>query len=347
MENASSESAVVLSIIIVSYNSLTDLTRCLPTLFSQQFTDPFEVIVVDNHGNDGVASTLPYAYPQIQFIRNPANTGYAGGNNLGLKFAKGKWILFLNPDTELWAGSLGQLLRTAKANPTALITPKLLNPDGTINACGNQMHYTGITTCRGLNQPADKYQQIESIPLLSGAALVTPKAILDQIGGFDETYFMYFEDTELSLRARLAGYPLLCDAQAVITHYYKLGFSPAKFYYLERNRLLTFLTTFRRATLLKLLPALLLTELLMWVFALRGLAYLKQRFRTYAYLYRNRKAIRLRHQTVQSFRQVTDATLVEGSLLTLPFEQLAGGTLGRLLDALMRPFYKLLRPKKI
>ncbi|WP_198175307.1 glycosyltransferase family 2 protein [Spirosoma telluris] len=197
----------------------------------------------------------------------------------------------------------------------------------------------------GLNQPATSYHNLQRIPLLSGAALLAPAQVLQHIGAFDESYFMYFEDTELSLRARLAGYELWCDADAVITHYYKLGFSPTKFYYLERNRLLTFLSTFRRSTLLKLLPALLLTELLMWGFALRGWTYLQMRFRTYTYLYKRRNAIQQRHRIVQSLRQVSDAELLQDSLLSLPFDQLAGDRLGYWLDVLIRPFYRLMRPQ--
>lgn len=302
------------------------------------------MIVVDNHGQDGVAEFLAATYPQVLLIANPANTGYAGGNNLGLVHAKGEWIFFLNPDTELGPGCLARLMQTARKHPAGLLTPKLLNPDGTINACGNQMHYTGITTCRGLNQPSENYHSQQPVPLLSGAALLVPLAVLTQIGAFNESYFMYFEDTELSLRARLAGYTLWCDADAVITHYYKLGFSPAKFYYLERNRLVTFLTIFTKATLIRLLPALLLTEVLMWGFSVRGWTYVQTRFRTYRYLYQNWASIRERHCDVQRLRKITDAGLLTDSLLSLPFDQLVGGWLGSWLDKLIRPFYRLARP---
>ncbi len=137
-----------LSVIIVSYDSLNDLKRCLPTLSAQSATVAFELIVVDNHGRDGVAEWLAQQYPSVLLIRNPANSGYAGGNNLGLTQAKGHWVLFLNPDTELAPDCLDQLMATARKHPDALITPKLLKPDGTINACGNEMHYTGLTTLR-------------------------------------------------------------------------------------------------------------------------------------------------------------------------------------------------------
>lgn len=336
-----------LSIILVSYNSLTDLQRCLPTIYNQSATIPFNVIIVDNHGQDGVAEWIALAHPSILFIKNPANSGYAGGNNLGLTQAKGQWVLFLNPDTELAPDFLDRLMTTARQYPTALITPKLLNPDGTINACGNEMHYTGLTTCRGLNQPSSAFETLQPVPLLSGAALLAPQVVLQTIGMFDETYFMYFEDTNLSMRAKLAGFELLCEPAAVLTHYYKLGMSPMKFYYLERNRLLTIWEVLSRKTAIQLLPALLLTELFMWAFALRGWRYLRVRFQTYAYLWRHRSRIRQQHQTIQATRVITDTQLMSESLVSLPFDQLIGGTPGRICDAVTRPVYSFLRPRSL
>lgn len=336
-----------LSIIIVSYTSLDDIKRCLPTVYSQSTTVEFELIIVDNHGKDGVAEWLPQVYPSAIVIKNPTNSGYAGGNNLGLTQARGQWVLFLNPDTELTPDFLSQLMSTAKQHPMALITPKLLNPDGTINACGNEMHYTGLTTCRGLNQPSSAFESLQVVPLLSGAAILAPQAALQTIGAFDETYFMYFEDTNLSMRARLAGFELLCEPAAVLTHHYKLGMSPMKFYYLERNRLLTLWQILSRTTCFQLLPALLLTELFMWLFALRGWAYIRVRFQTYTYLMRHRTMIRHHHQVIQNSRCITDAQLMAGSLISLPFDQLIGGTLGRICDAVTRPIYSFLRPKSL
>jgi hypothetical protein len=300
--------------------------------------------VVDNHGKDGVAEWLTQQYSSILLIKNPANSGYAGGNNLGLTQANGRWVLFLNPDTELATDFLEKLMATARRYPEALITPKLLQPDGTINACGNEMHYTGLTTCRGLNQPATAFTQLESVPLLSGAALLAPQHVLQKIGAFDESYFMYFEDTNLSMRARLAGYQLLCEPAAVLTHYYTLGMSPMKFYYLERNRLLTLREILSEKTWIRLLPALFMTEMLMWVFALRGWSYLQVRFRTYAYLFRNWAVVGQRQRVIQTTRCITDDQLLAGSLVSLPFDQLIGGKLGRICDAITRPIYSLLRP---
>lgn len=334
----------LLSIILVSYNSLSDFQRCLPSIESQRVTFFYELILVDNHHQDGVAEWITQTYPSVRLISNPANTGYAGGNNVGLQYAHGQWVLFLNPDTVLHSGCLEQLLVTAKAHPTAFINPKLLNPDGTINACGNQMHYTGITSCRGLNEPAERYEQLEFVPLLSGAALLAPTQAVRELGGFDESFFMYFEDADLSLRARLRGYTLLCEERSVITHYYTLGMSAQKFYYLERNRLITFVKLFPRSILIRLLPAIMLTEGLTWGFALRSFNYLKQRFRVYAWLWKHWKTIKNQHVSINSNRHIPPSALLADTTTTLPFEQLIGGGLGKLLNRILGPVYRVLKP---
>jgi len=333
-----------LSILIVSYNSRTDLTRCLPTIRAQTFAD-YEIIVVDNHGRDGVAELLKIEFPDVRLVHNPHNTGYAGGNNVGLQYVRGRWVLLLNPDTELKPGSLMILMETVRTNPDAFVTPKLLNPDGiSINACGNQMHYTGITTCRGLNEPADNYHGLHTVALLSGAAFIAPTDAIRRLRGFDESYFMYFEDTDLSLRARLLGYRLLCQADAEIVHHYRLGMNPQKFYHLERNRLLTFMKVLSRPTLRHLIPALMLTELATWAYALRGWAYLKARVRGYRYLWQHRKEIQQAQEVIQQTRQLTDHELLAGSQVALPIAQVASGGIGKLISTFSAKVYTWLRP---
>jgi len=173
-------------VVLVSYESRTDLERLLPTVFTQGLE--LEVLVVDNHPGDGTADWLRIAYPYVRVIPRPDNPGYAGGNNTGITEARGRYVLILNPDTQLHPGTLRVLLETCvslressetcvslressetcvslresseaiRAHPQALIGAKLLNPDGTVNAAGNQMHYSGITTCRCLHAPAERHR---------------------------------------------------------------------------------------------------------------------------------------------------------------------------------------------
>jgi GT2 family glycosyltransferase len=334
----------LLSIIMVSYHSQSDLARCLPTIYAQTVPSP-EIIVVDNAPGDGTADWLAINHPSVRVITNPANTGYAGGNNLGIDQAKGEWVLILNPDTELHPGSLASLLATAEAHPNALITPKLLNPDGTINACGLDMHYTGITTCRGLNEAADSYQGLHDVLLISGAAFIARRDILKKLSGFDTSYFMYLEDVDLSLRARLHGYDILCAADVTITHYYTLGMTPKKYYYLERNRLLNVLTNYQKTTLCRLSPALLLTELATWGFGLlKGYAYLLVKLRGYQWLWQHRKQWQTTRKHLQDKRLVDDIQFLTNTQTLLPYDQLVSNkSAARLLETCTAPLFRLLK----
>jgi GT2 family glycosyltransferase len=333
---------ITVSVIIVAYNSRADLERCLPTLFSQSY-QPLEIIVVNNSPEDDLEGWLSLYYPSVHLIQNTINNGYAGGNNLGVSAAKGEFVFLLNPDTELQEGSLETLVKAAQENPDALITAKLLNLDGTINACGLEMHYTGITSCRGLNQLATTHSGLHETPLVSGGAFIVPKKTFLELDGFDEDYFMYMEDVDLSLRARLRGLTILCAGDAKITHHYELGMSRQKFYYLERNRLLTLFKLYQPSTLLKLTPALLLTELATWFFALlKGPAYVSTRWQSYIWLIQNKKYWQELRQELHQQRRVSDKELLKTGSVKLPLEQLVTNrSLSTVLNTLIQPLYRL------
>ena len=143
------------SVILVGYNSRADLVRCLPSLLPSLSTVD-EVIVVDNASTDGSADWLVKTYPQVRLIRSSENLGFGGGNNLGARNSNGKYLAFLNPDTQVEPGWLDALVDVLENGLTVgLATSKILllnNPDR-INTCGNDMHISGITLCRGMNQP--------------------------------------------------------------------------------------------------------------------------------------------------------------------------------------------------
>lgn len=330
------------SIVIVAYRSKEDLERCLPSVFAQDYR-PLEVIVVNNSPEDELKEWLRLNYPSVRAIQNPVNNGYAGGNNLGVREAKGDFVFLLNPDTELRAGSLEILAKAAQKHPNALITAKLLNPDGTINACGLEMHYTGITSCRGLNGAATNYSDLHETPLVSGGAFIVSRKVFLDLGGFDETYFMYMEDVDLSLRARLQGLSILCAGDASITHHYELDMSEQKFYYLERNRLLTLFKLYESRTLWRMAPALLLTELASWAFALlKGLPYLSARWQSYSWLLQNKMHWQATRKKLNQQRRIADRELLKTGLTQLPLEQLVTNrSLGTVLNTLVQPLYNV------
>ncbi len=338
-------SNVRLSVLLVSYHSQQDLARCLPPLLEQAPSDT-EIIVIDNAPGDGTTDWLSATYPSVNVISNGENTGYAGGNNLGLAQARGERILILNPDTILGADALPTLLEAAAQHPNAILTPKLLQPDGTVNACGLQMHYTGLATCRGLGSEPSRYEGTHSVLLASGAALLARRELLLELGGFDEDFFMYLEDVDLSLRAQLQGYDIYCVADAVVYHHYTLGMNPSKFFYLERNRLLILFKIYGKATLGAMTPALLLTEAAIWAFALlKGPLYVKARLHALFSVLKSREIQGEKRAKIQGKRQLSDNVLLNRSLPELPFEQLLRESLlASLLQRITNPIYQLIRP---
>lgn len=333
-----------LTIVIVSYGSRRDLERCLPSIYAQTY-QPTAVIVVDNAPGDGTAEFLERDYPAVAVVSSGRNAGYAGGNNLGVRLSTTKWVLLLNPDTVLHEDALRRMMEVAHEFPDALVTAKLLNIDGSINACGLEMHLTGITSCRAYRQRAESVSGTLSVPAASGAALLVQKRVFVDLGGFDDGYFMYMEDVDLSLRARARGHRILCAGDAAITHDYELGMRAEKFELLERNRLVTLLKVLDGRTLVRLSFALVATELATWSFAVvRGPPFMKAKSRSYRGVAASRRRWRASRRTHAARRTVPDEVLLRDATPSLPFDQLVESTrLRRILSCVTAPFYRLAR----
>jgi GT2 family glycosyltransferase len=328
------------SVIIVNHNGLPHLKKCLPSIFRQHYPD-YDVIVVDNASTDGSIEFLVREFPQLIVVRNKENLGYTGANNVGFKQATGKYVAVLNPDTEVEPNWLEELVIALEEDQfAAMATPKILlmdNPEK-INACGNDITFTGLTFCRGLDQQAESYLEPEFVSAVSGAAFVIRRCILDQIGGFDENLFMYYEDTDLSLRAMLAGYKCLFVPKSIIYHQYAFRFPPEKCFYQERNRYYSLFKTLRWQTFIVLLPELLISEILAWGYAsIFGTDHIKSKYRSWVWLIKNRNQILMARQNTQSLRQVDDKTLLNHFTFHLNFTQTTNPLLGRTLELIVNP----------
>lgn len=192
------------SIIIVGYNSLSDLPRCLASL-QEDMAQEDEVIVVDNASQDGTPQAIREHFPWVRVLCSPENVGFGAANNLAAAQARGEYLAFLNPDTTAEPGWLEALIAALEDDPSAgLATPKILlmQDPQRINTCGNDIHISGLTLCRGMGEPSAAFSQLETVSAVSGAAFVVRRALFEAIGGFDPLFFMYMEDTDLSLRAR-------------------------------------------------------------------------------------------------------------------------------------------------
>ena len=332
----------LVSVILVTWNSRVDLERCLASLMAQHYPN-CEIIVVDNASPDKTADWVATLYPKIRLLRNEENIGFAAAVNQGFAAAKGEVLVELNPDTSVEPDWLFPLVAAVQQPEVGLATSRvmLMQEPERVNACGNEISLTGLSFCIGVGEKADNYCNValKSVPAISGAAFAMSRTCYETIGGFDPDYFTYFEDTDLSWRAWLAGFEVVLAVDSVVYHDYEFRFSPQKMYWIERNRHLTLLKHLHWKTLLRLLPPLLLGDAIAWGYALlRGRATLMAKAKALGWLVRNIGEVRRRHKAVQALRQVEDEVLVGAMTTNIRFDQTIDGPLGQKLNQLVEPF---------
>jgi GT2 family glycosyltransferase len=209
----------MISAIVVNYNGAGFLPACLASLYGQTYPD-LEVIVVDNASTDG-SDQIPAEYAtRAHVIRSSENLGYGGGINKGIAVASGDAILALNNDIVLDRSCVEHLSRVLETEPgTGMCAPKMLLPDGRMNSTGLCISRSGAAWNRDMGREdtgADTGQG-EILGPCGGAALYR-RAMIDQVGSFDESFFLYMEDVDLALRGRLAGWTCSYVPEAVVVH---------------------------------------------------------------------------------------------------------------------------------
>ncbi len=312
------------SIIIVNFNSWDKLKICLKSIYPTiQPND--EVIVVDNCSSANDIEKIRTNFPWVNIIKSTTNLGYGGGNNLGVKYAKGEYLVFLNPDTTVEMGWLDPLISTLNSSSEiGLVTSKILLMDNPnyINTFGNDIHISGLTLCRGMGKDQSEYKSVEEVCAISGAAFMIRKNVFIDLGGFDEEFFMYMEDADLSLRAQLAGWKCVTVPESIVYHDYKLTFGPYKIFYQERNRYLLLLKNFHLITLLLISPSLLVAEVVTWGFViLQDRQRCLNKINAYRWVIKNWQMIRIKKKACQKLRKVSDRHLFIKESYKLDLEQ--------------------------
>lgn len=318
----------LVSIVIVVYNAAPFVSRLIAALNRQTYRNT-EIIFFDNASTDHSAALIERAMPHATLIRSETNLGYAAGNNAALAYCHGTYIAILNPDTEPEPDWLTPLVATLEADPTVgLTTAKIvLDTDReTINTCGNEVHLVGFATCRGLGAPRSSYADDADVAAVSGAAFVIRRELMDRLGGFDTTFYMYVEDTDLSWRAMLLGARCRYVAASVVAHRYMLTLGADKTFALERNRLQMIIKCYRARTLFLLVPALVLGELAAWGYAtVRGPAHLRAKAASVRWIFQHRHDLLYRRRQVQASRIVGDQALIVRATSRLPIALIQSG----------------------
>lgn len=235
------------TVVIPTLHGGESLTRCVDALAAQSIED-FEVVVVDNSGNrvarEAVDST------RVTIIENADNVGFGAAINLGANISGSDYICALNDDAYPSSRWLEALCDAAESEPDVGMCASLIllgSEEGKVDSAGFGVYPDGTTKQIGHGESASKYQQRGAALMPSGCAGLYRRSMLEGIGGFDDEYFLYGEDSDVGLRARLAGWKCVFEPRARVVHDYSGSAgraSPLKAYYVERNRLFTLLKLF-------------------------------------------------------------------------------------------------------
>jgi GT2 family glycosyltransferase len=241
---AEAESAPLVSVVIVSYQSAATLERCLDAVAAQSFTD-FEVLLIDNASPDGAGAGEAGRRPRIRFFPQTENLGFAAANNLAARAARGRWLALLNPDAFAKPDWLAQLIAGAGRHPSVRCFGSLqLNAENEeiMDGAGDVMTIAGIPYRGGYGLKRRPIPEGEIFSACAAAMLID-RALFLQHGGFDERFFCYCEDVDLGYRLRLAGERVMILPDAVVAHVGGGSSGPrSKFatYHGARNRVWTY-----------------------------------------------------------------------------------------------------------
>ena len=223
-----------LTIIIVSWNVCEDVIQCIESIYKNPPSSSYEIILVDNASSDDTILRVRERFPKVILIENTQNMGFAAANNRGIQRANGEYVFFLNPDTIILQNSLDKLIAFMKVHPdVGLCGPQILNSDMTIQRSVRKfptfkaifyrftiLKYLGLFRkyfYQWTMRDFDHKKEIVAEQLI-GAALIARTSLVRDLGGFDECFFMYYEEVDLCLRIKKAGFKVIFYPTAAIVH---------------------------------------------------------------------------------------------------------------------------------
>jgi len=356
--------ALSIGAVVTNFNGSDDIIRCLDSICCEQ---PLlrEIIVVDNASTDNSPELVARHYPNARILRLDQNFGPCVARNTGLRALSTDLALVMDDDVYLAPTALALMLKGYVESEASIVCPRiLLYPDTDIIQCdGVAAHFLGTLSLRHGFAPRHEHdpplaasKAVDVQGCLSACFLADRQVVL-QAGGFEETYFFYFEDLEFSLRMRSLGHIVVCTEDAVAYHNRGSGtpglsfrgtsvYPEKRFYLSSRNRLMTILIHYRLSTILLLSPALLVYELLVIAFALRQ-GFFVLWFRSWRWQSANWPVTGKLRARTQGSRKLSDAELLSGGPIPLAPGVVRSRPMCWMLDILstcLEFYWRLLQP---
>jgi hypothetical protein len=304
----------LVSVIVLNYNAGKLLLNCIESVKKSTYKN-LEIIVVDNISTDKSQETCKEKYPDIKLIQNDENFGYCEGNNIGIREAKGDYIIILNPDTIVESNWIEELISAYNKFGEGLYQPKILslNEKQVLQSTGNMIHVFGFGFAKDKGiKDKDVDEEIKKIGYASGTCLFTSKSVLEKVGLLDSFLFLDHDDLDLGWRASQIGINSYYVPKSKIYHVesYSLKWSAKKFYWLERNRKYCLLTHYSKNTYAKMHSSLCLVDLFVWFFYISK-GFLGAKIKAELDIRRNRKFIETKYQELEKKKTVPDEKLIQ------------------------------------
>ncbi|NMO90075.1 glycosyltransferase family 2 protein [Actinomycetospora sp. TBRC 11914] len=330
-----------LGVVVLAYGDEPWLAECVDSVLASHGVE-VDLVVVDNGCR--AADLEPVAKrDDLEVLRPGTNTGFAGGCNLGARHVRGEYLALVNSDCLVEPETLAALAAVARdpAVGPVMASIRFADRPGILNSGGNPVHVLGTCWAGGIEEPETRRAPYD-VASASGACLLLRREVWDRVEGFDEEYFAYLEDTELSLRCRRLGLAARCVPTAVALHHYEFSRNPRKMYLLERNRLLMVATLWSPRALVLLAPFFLALEAALLVLAtVQGWG--REKVRGWRWVLGHRDHLRRRRRLLAAER-----TVPEREWLTVLTPELAPHVVGsaaaaRAVNVVLGGYWRLVR----
>lgn len=322
---------MTISAVLINHNGLATILRVIQSILNQK-QECEKIILVDNGSRDGSVEAVRKNYPIIQIIELRENRGLPYARNIGLSHIQSDLVLFVDDDVLLTTGCLDQMMSAMSETQASVICPRIvLHPENNVLQCdGAAVHFAGMLSLHHAYEEVENHPPKQSMTNgFIGACMLFDTNILRSLGGFDEDYFFYFEDMELSYRFIAFGYKICCQERAVVLHERGVGTENLSFrgtgnyplpraYFNFRHRWLTLLIHYQIKTLILLSPALFLYEVAAFVESIRR-GWLLPYFQAFFSILTSIKSVFHRRKKWQSLRIVSDKEILIGG--KLPFSR--------------------------
>lgn len=308
-----------ISIIIVNWNGKKWLSKCLKSLENQDYPY-YEIVFVDNDSKDDSVAYVKRYFPKVKVIENKENSGFAGGNNLGLKYAKGKYILLLNNDTWVEKSFLSKFIKAFDEIPNLGIAQSkivLMDSSDKLDQVGSYWTDSSFLYHYGYGKDANLKKYNTQMPFFTckGASVLIRRDLIDKIELFDDDFWCYYEDTDFCQKVWIAGFECWYYPKALVHH--AMGGTSLRFdnsyiqFHNFKNKLLSFLKNFELKSLITVLPVYLILNIgLSITWLLQGKS--KHCLALYKSIWWNIthfKATMQKRKVVQSFRRKSDSEI--------------------------------------